>query len=213
MPRKYLSLLLVSAAMLGGCEAVAYFLHIFAPPDPKEVVKAEYDKLGGHKVAVVVFADAKAQFEHIGIQLEISSVVSYELEQRIENLTVVSPRRIVKYQRQHIHWESMDKTQLGKALGAELILYVSLQEFATREPGSLRLYRGQLTAQVSAYKTALAENEARVWGPYEARVAHPPDRPSERRDETERTIRYKTIKIFADMVAKKFYKHEISAKS
>jgi len=213
MRKRYLLPLLMLAAMAGGCEGLAYFLHIFAPAVPKETVKPEYDKLDGHKVAVVVFADDKAQFEHPGIQLEISSMVSYELTQRLKKLAIVPPRQIVKYQRQSIHWDSLDKTELGKGLGAELVLYVSLQRFSTLEHGSLRLFRGQMTAQVSLYRTALPENQARVWGPKELQVAYPPDRPSERRDESDRTIRYKTVKIFADLLAKKFYKHEIPAKS
>jgi len=198
----------LAAATLGGCNYAAFFLYLIAPEPTAKAIPAEYDKLSGTSVAVIVFADDKTQAEHQNIQLEVCSMVSVRLRKNIEDVTIISPRRVVKYQRENLYWEELDRTKLGRDLGAANLLYISLDEFSTLEPGSLQLFHGRLTASASLYKTSKPAREARVWGPKEIRVAYPAETITGQTGESDEIIRHKTVAIFSDHLARKFYEHK-----
>ena len=198
----------VLAANLGGCRSLRFLNYLFAP-NTKETVKPEYAALPGTCVAVVVYTTDKIQAEHHDIQRDVSLVVTAELKDHVKDLTVVEPQRILKYQRENLFWFEMDKTKLGKDLGAGYVLYVSLEEFSTVAPGTLQLYQGRLMAQASLFKTDLPERDSRVWGPKEFRIVHPEVAPSANPAESDASIRYATVTIFADQLSKKFYEYTI----
>ena len=198
----------LAAAALGGCTQTAFFLYLIAPEPHTKAIPAEYDDLSGGSVAVVVFADDKTQSEHRNIQLDVCSIISVQLRKNVKDVTIISPRRVVKYQRENLYWEELDRTKLGRDLGAGYVLYISLDEFATLEAGSLQLFRGRVTATASVYKSSLPARDARVWGPKEIRVIHPAEAATGQIGESDATIRHRTLAIFADHLVKKFYKHK-----
>ncbi|HUT59011.1 MAG TPA: hypothetical protein VNA25_14275, partial [Phycisphaerae bacterium] len=58
---------LLAAALpaMGGCNYAAYLLYLVAPgEDSGQTVKAEYEGLAGHSLAIVVYADQKVQYEY-----------------------------------------------------------------------------------------------------------------------------------------------------
>ncbi|HUT60987.1 MAG TPA: hypothetical protein VNA25_24330, partial [Phycisphaerae bacterium] len=124
-----------------------------------------------------------------------------------KDLRIVEPTKVLSYQEEHISWDTMDKTELGRVFGADLVLYVTLVEFSTREPGSVHLYRGIITAEASLYKTALAEPDSRVWKSDDIRVIYPEDSPSGVSAANDLLIRRNTVWLFADRLVKRFYKH------
>ncbi len=136
-------------------------------------------------------------------------MVGARIAEKLENVTVIPGQRVVKYQREHIDWDEYAKTRLGKELGADHVLYIALEHFSTLEPGSLQLYRGRVTAHAAVYKTALEEQDARVWGSRDFSVIYPEqDQPVGSAGQSDRSIRYETVKILAEGLAKKFYEHE-----
>jgi len=199
--------LLSCGALLSGCDAMAYMLYMISPRNAD--VEAEYEALNEGSVAIVVYADQATEYEYFDVRRSVSMTVLGELERRVEGVEIIDPARVVRYQDENIYWDEMPKTQLGKALGADFILFISLLEFSTREPGSLNLYRGRITAQVGLFKTALAERQARVWYAREVRVRYPENDPTGELSESDRKIRERTEQKFADKLAKKFYDHEV----
>ncbi len=208
MKRKRLSwiLLLLLAGSLGGCH---YIMYVLAPPMPPKKVPAEFKGLTGKRVAIVVYTDQNVQYEYPYARVDLSSVLAVELKKHVKKVTVVPPRRVVQYQDENIHWDSLDKTQLGRELGADSVLFVALDEYTMREPGSVNLYRGRITGQASVYETNRPEEEARVWCGDNFRALYPEYAPTGRLGQDDRKIRYETEKHFAAMVVKKFYKHEV----
>jgi len=200
---------LLAAAVLTGCEPMAYFLYVWWPGAREKKVKAEFAGLPGKSVVIVVYCDRRVQYEYPNVCLSLSSAAASRLAGNVKNLNVIDPRRVVKYQDGNIYWDEMDKTQLGKAFGADFVLFLSLVEYSTREPGSLNLYRGRINAQASLYQTSLPEREARVWRGQAIRVVHPEHDPTGLLRESDRSVRDKTEAIFADKLAKKFYDHKV----
>ncbi|MFW6065793.1 MAG: hypothetical protein ACOC9S_03145, partial [Planctomycetota bacterium] len=132
--KRTVALLCVAIAQTGGCNVLGYLGYLMAPPERKVTVPADYENLPGHSVAVVVFADHAVQFEYPALRLELGSVITGELREKVEDVTVVDPRRVVRYQDQNLYWDSMDKTKLGEKLGADYVLLVSVIDFRAGWP-------------------------------------------------------------------------------
>ena len=197
------------AATAGGCNYLAFVLSAIVPEPPTPTIDAEYSGLPDHSVAIVVFASQATQYDHPLAQLEVASVVAGELQREVKNVTVIDPRRVVKYQNENLNWETMDKTALGRQFSADYVLYVALSEFATVEPGSMNLYRGRITAEASLFKTSLGEKDARVWGSQDFRILYPPQAAVGLPGETDESIRYATERAFAQAMVNKFHKYKV----
>ncbi len=205
----FIIILLLLATTAGGCR---YMLYLFAPGAQDKKVEAEFDGFKGSSVAVVIYADVNIQYEYPTAQMELSMLIADQLRKHVENVQVVDPRKVIRYQQENIYWETMSKNRLGEIFDAEYILFVSLMQFTTREPGSINLSRGIISAEVSVYDTSLPEHRSRVKRWPEISVAFPADDPVGRLEANEQKIREHTEKLFVDKVAKKFYDHKVSIK-
>jgi len=201
-------LLLTMAATLVGCKPAGYLLYLFAPPE-QAMKEAEFDGLAGRSVVVVVYTDQKVQYEYPYCRLSLSMAVRAELNKHVKDVTVVDPRRVVKYQDENIRWDSMDKTRLGRLFGADFVLYLVVDRYTMREPGSINLLRGRISAHASVYETSRPEADARVWPGGDFNVIFPRFGPRAGAGRGESRIRDDTEKEFAERLVKRFYKHEI----
>ena len=195
---------------LAGCDALGYMFYLGAPLEKKVKVPAEFNALGGRSVAIVVYVDQAVQYEYPYARLTLSTALGAELKTHVENVTVVDPRRVITYQVENIYWDTLDKTRLGRDLGADFVLHVVLDEYTMREPGSINLYRGRIRGAAALYETAQEEHNARVWEGDDFAVIHPPHAPVGELGHDDEDIRYATEKQFAGAIARKFYKHEVA---
>jgi len=120
----------------------------------------------------------------------------------------VDPARVIRYQDERLSWDAIEKTKLGRDLGADRVLYLALVEYTTREAGSLQLFRGRIYAEAGLYDVALPESTARIWDCPEIRVAYPEQTPVGLPGEDDRSIRAETERHFAEALVRKFRKHE-----
>ena len=91
----------------------------------------------------------------------------------------------------------------------DYVLYVALLDYSMRPPGSTRLYRGMISAQVSLYDVSLPERQAEVWRGSDIHVMYPSASQIGRLGLDDRMIRYQTHTLFAVTLVKKFYKHKV----
>jgi hypothetical protein len=199
------------AAGACGCDQGRYLVYLLFGGKDQDV-KAEFVGLADKNVAVVVYCEKSVLFEYPDVQLSISARVTGDLKKNVEKVKVVDPRRIIKYQDENIYWDEKDKTELGKALGADYVLFVTLVEYGTREPGSVNLYRGRITAQASLYKVGLPERASRVWQDRDIRVLYPEHDPTGQPRENDREIRAETERLVAEKLSQKFYDHKVPIK-
>ena len=209
MARRWLWIgLLTALPLVSGCPMSRWLAYVALGGKDKKV-QAEFAELSGKSVVVVVYVDKGVQYEYPNVCLTVSATVAEELRKNVEPSEVIDPRRVVKYQDANIYWDEMDKTALGKHFGADYVLLLALVEFNTREPGSMNLYRGRITAEPSVYKVSLPERQARVWRGETIRVVYPEHDPAGQLRENDRAIRVKTEHLFADRLVKKFYDHKV----
>jgi len=198
---------MTAATLTSGCGFFKWISYVTFPWQPGKTVRAEFEGLPGHSVAVVVYADENTQYQYPLVQLNLSALIGAELRGNVNGVTVTEPQKVVSYQKQNVHWDEMDRTALGKALGAEYLLSVALIEFATVEEGYLDLLRGRITGQARLYRTNLPEQQACVWRGKDIRVSFPKT-PTARAGSNEGTIRLKVMRMFARRLGQKFYKHK-----
>jgi TolB-like protein len=215
--RKTLAILLLSAfPMMAGCNYITPLFVIFAPDEQNKTVDAEYKDhadLEKHSLAIVVYHSMRVQYEYPDAREWVTRAIASRFEQeevlkKIKGLHVVRPGVVLKYQQENVHWDDLDKTQLGKALGADYVLFVALSEFTTREPASIYQLQGLVTAEVALYKTDLPERDSRVFKSDDIRVINPKNTPGGTPGYNDTKIREDMIKEFAEKVVWKFYKHD-----
>ena len=214
--RKCLLIILLSLApFVGGCDLIHWIMYVFAPPVPMKTIEAKFDDLPGKTVAVVIFAGPEIQLDYNMAQLELTDEVSAELRRNVRNVKVVDARRVIRYQAENPRWDATPPEKLCKVFGADYVMLISLMEFSTREPGSIHLARGRITAEVNLYKATLSSgsDENPVWraGPFY--IVHPEKSPLGIPIEHDAAIRIPTEKLFAKELVKNFYKYKVPKES
>jgi hypothetical protein len=203
-----LAIVVAATAVLSGCQGVGYLAYLVAP-NSKQKVPAEFDGLSGHTAAVVIYTDLAVQYDYPYARLGLSMAICSEIRKNVPDVRLVPPERVISYQDSNINWEDMDRTGLGRALGADYLIYVPLDEYSTREPGSVNLFQGRIRGQAMVYDCTGAKGEPRLWEADELSVTFPENAPAGVIGQDDSKIRYETEKLFADLLAKKFYKHEV----
>ncbi len=205
--RRLTIVLLACLPLLGGCPAGRGLAYVLFGGETRKV-PAEFEGLADQRVAVVVWCDRRVLYDYPDAPLTLSLAIADEIGRKVDGVRVVEPRRVVRYQDDNIYWEEMGKAELGKALGADYLLFVPVEEFATREPGSMNLFRGRISAVPSLYDVAQPERSCRAWKGGRIRTVYPEHAPTGVLRETAREVRLQAEQLFAEELAKKFYDHE-----
>ena len=211
------SLCLCFLLLVGGCNWLAWPLYVISPPAPMKDVPAECTAdLSNKTVAFVVYVDQKVKHEYPIVQEYIGRAMAAEFQndqirKQIKGLNVVDVLRVLSFQQERIDWDEMPRTELAKALGADYLIFITLQEFTTREHGSVNLYRGMVTGTVTVHDAEAPERTSAVYNSSDIRVIYPEKRPEGLLGEDNRIVLHKTVLQFAHMVAKKFYNHKVPA--
>jgi hypothetical protein len=195
------------ACALAGCDSTKYALYLMAPEDKGKTVEAEYKGLEKKTVAVIIYADQSVMYEYPYARLGLSMRINSELKKRVDKVTVIDPVRVIKYQDQNIRWDTEDKARLAKALGADRLLYVALEEYRLRDAGGSGTFNGRIVAQASVTEV---ENPAATpaWRCEEVQVAFPPNDNGSTAGMTEAQVCYATEMQLAGLLVNKFVSHE-----
>lgn len=209
IPRLLRILLLGAVAGLSGCGAVAWLVAQFAPPVN---VPAVYKPPEGK--TILVFAD------------DLLSEVSFEpaksrLTQRLNQLLVehevaaktVSYDRLLDLITVTPDFNKLSVMEVGQKLGADIVLYVRVDDFSLKDNEVSPLWHGRLAATVRMVDTRAKDpSEVRLWPKDrpEGHAMEPIDLPPV--DETSPTYGNILTGTLADQMAdnivKLFYDHK-----
>jgi len=198
-----------SALLLVGlcsCQALLYPI-IATAPDPTKKVAAEFGRLAGHRVAIVVWADQGTLFEYPYIRFELAEYVAYHLKQKIRPVGLVSNREIAAYQQSHYDWDSVAPARIGQQFDADLVLYVEVLEYTTRGGGAEYLLSGRGRVALAVHDVRAEPDRQRVYHG-EAQVRYPESGSLGSSEAITAVVHRRTLDLLAQAVAKKFYDHE-----
>ena len=143
-------------SLLPGCTLLGVAAYKLKPP---ETVQPKYMGLENQSTGVMVWADRGLRIDWPMIQLDLANTVQQKLAdfqkgKGRESKTLVGttfpvlPASIVRFQKDHPEFEAMPVTDIAPRLGVKRLIYVELEDFATRSNQQVALYRGTGNATV-----------------------------------------------------------------
>jgi hypothetical protein len=173
----------------------------------KKTVPAEFAKLKGKQVAVVVWAEPETLFDYPHVRLELSSYVTDKIRAELPSTRLIDPPRIEDYVQQIL---DADPEQIGKHFGVDMVVYIELLEFQIRDPRAPDFVRPHIRASVAVYDLKADPDEPRRYDLSVVDVVHPEHAPLLVSRTNIVTARQEAYVKFAEAVARKFYPHEVA---
>jgi hypothetical protein len=212
---------LLLLAPLGGCDQLGALLGVGLQAIPK-TVDAAYKGLAGQRVVVMVWADkgVKQDFESLpgdvaaALQDKLINVQKSDSPDALKGMTFpFATATVVQSQEDHPEWQYLSATDVAVKFRATRLIYVEVTDFATRSAASLELYKGTLSATLKVIRidddghdhvTAKVDYQS---DPID--IVFPKDSPKDGLpNRADAQVAQGTIDAFADLVSKKFYKHD-----
>ncbi len=136
---------LITAAVPLGCQpALGRLAWIFEPP---QKVKALYD-LPPRKTVLVFVDDVLNPLEYQPVKMELTERLNAHLIQKKLVADIVPYEMIVQWTSRTTDLDRLSVSEVGQALGAELVLYVHLDKFRVKEDERSPLWHGQMATTV-----------------------------------------------------------------
>lgn len=139
-----LSLLFIPA----GCQIIAVASHAIP-----RYTEPKYTGFAGQSVGVMVWADTGVKIDWPGLSLDSANSLNLKLQEAAKKQEMlkgstfpVQPASIVRYQMDHPEIEAHDIAQIAPKLGVSRLIYLEVEDFATRAVDSVELFRGSMTA-------------------------------------------------------------------
>jgi hypothetical protein len=150
----------LSLPLLAGCTALGVAAYKLSPPP---TIQAQYTNLKNESVGVMVWADRGLRIDWPSLQLDLANEVQKKLSEskkkEVSGATFpVQPASIVRYQRDNPQIEALQVTEVAPKLGVSRLIYIELEDFATRSDMSVDLFRGQARAAVRVVEVDAAGN-------------------------------------------------------
>jgi hypothetical protein len=137
-----------SFILISGCNVLGWAAYVA----PRPVVQPKYGGLGGQSVGVLVWADRAIQIDWPSLPLDTANSIQKKLQdaqarktQKELSTFPVQPASILRYVEDHPEVQTQDITELAPKLGVSRLLYIEIDDFTTKGPASLDLYRGSMT--------------------------------------------------------------------
>lgn len=184
------------AVALGGCSTLGTIAYLIQPND----MPAEYDGLRGKHVAVVCRPIVELEFSDAGSARELAGVVSALMKQNIRSVKVISQQEVARWIDEN-DW--VDYATLGKALDADMVVGIDLEQFRIHEGSTL--YRGRACAVIRVFDVASKDMV------FQQRIddfAYPGNGAVPAADRSESQFRAMFLQILSRRVARLFHSHD-----
>jgi hypothetical protein len=151
---------------------------------PPPTIHPKYLGLAGQSVGVMVWTDRGVQVDYPSLALDLANSTQKKLmaETKTEELKKsffpVQPASIARYQMDHPTLDFKDVTEVAPKLGVNRLIYLEIEDFSTRAPGSVELFRGSMTTtlkvvEIDGDSAKVAYEENGIKATFPANV--PPD--------------------------------------
>jgi hypothetical protein len=185
--------LLVSTS---GCSMLLTAAYVLMPED----TPPEFKGLKGKHVAVVCKPIVELEFSDAGSARELASMVGLQLERNVRKSRLINQQEVARWVDENA-W--VDHATVGKALDADMVVGIDLEEFRLHEGSTL--YRGRATATVRVYDVAKGDMafEKRIDGfEFPANSAIPAS------DRSETEFRAMFLQMLSQKISRLFHAYE-----
>ena len=206
MDRRRIGLRRLAAAMLAaavlapasGCREIATTLAYVFVGDDADV---DFAGLKGKKVVVVCRPVASLQYRDVGASKEVARRVGELLQKNVDKIKVVSQQKVAEWTDENMWDEYPD---VGKALGADMVVGIDLTSFSTYQGPTL--YQGKATASVKVFD--LKDGNKVVYEEDLPQIIYPPNTPVPISEKSEADFRREFTGVLAYLIARHFYSYD-----
>jgi hypothetical protein len=164
-----------------GCEFPGI---IAAKTFPAEMVRPKYVGLAGQSIGIMVWTDRGVQVDYPALALDLANSIQKKMidESKKDELKAsyfpVQPASIARYQVDHPAYDFKNVTEIAPKLGVTRLIYIEIEDFSTRAPASVELFRGNMSAtlkviEVDGQHARVAYEENAIKASFPPKV--PPD--------------------------------------
>jgi hypothetical protein len=138
---------------LAGCNVIGVAAYKLTPPP---TIKPKYTNLQNQSVGVMVWADRGLRIDWPSLQLDLANTIQTKLnnpenakKKELHGVSYpVQAASIVRYQKDHPEIEAQHITEVAQKLGVRRLIYIEMEDFATRSDMSVDLFRGEARGAV-----------------------------------------------------------------
>lgn len=182
-----------STGCVSGLFTAMYFLKGNNTP-------AECNALKEKKVVVVCRSVTSLQYTEAGVEQQIAEEVGSLLKQNVSKVKLVPHRKVAEWMDEK-EWNEF--VEVGKALEADMVVGIDLEQFNLREGQTL--YQGKAAAEIKVYDCKKGDLVFRKRLP---RAVYPPNRVISVSEKTDYEFRQEFVKVLSDQIARHFYDHD-----
>jgi len=190
----------IAAASQSGCSMLAGVAWVIQGGD----VPAEFAGFKNKHVAVVCRPLVELEYSSSRSADEIARQVGKRLEANVRKIQVVDPRQVAQWTDEH-NWD--DFAEVGKALKADLVLGIDLEEFHLYQGQTL--YQGKARVVLTVYD--VTQNGKIVYQKKLPPTVYPPNAAIPTAERQEDQFRQLFISVLAEEIGHYFYAHDSRA--
>jgi len=190
-----------SLVALSGCvSALATAMYVIRGNN----VPAEFEGLKDRKVAVVCRPLVELDFAASGVNAEIARQVGLLLTTNVKKVKIVDPAKVAEWTDEN-SWD--EYTEIGRALDAELVIGIDLENFRLYQSQTLFQGRANLALRVFDMK----KDGEMVYQKVLPEVVFPPNRCIDTGSMPEDQFRRLFVADVAEQIGRSFYPHDAHA--
>jgi hypothetical protein len=145
------------------------------------------------------------------VRIDTASHAKYYIQQHVNDVNIVDPIRVDKFQRTNYEADSMPVVDVGRKFDADVVLFIQVSDFVTRPVGSPNLFQGKMNAQCALYdckgELPVESPKRKLWS--SKIVVTYPDHPMAISETNDLAMRSTLLKLFGESLAKKFYEYSV----
>lgn len=182
--------------LLSGCSTLLTVAYLVRPND----VPAEFAGLKGSHVAIVCRPIVELEFSDAGSARELTTIVDQQLRQRVRGINVIGQHEVERWLDEN-SW--VDYPALGKAIDADYVVGIDLEQFRLFEGSTLYRGRAAVTVRVFEVKTGEAVFQKRI-----DKYEFPANGAIPTSDRSETEFRAMFLTMLGQRIARSFYAYE-----
>ncbi len=192
-----LGLVLLSLVMATGCQSVLFtaMYIVQGTTDP-----AAFDGLNKKKVVVVCRQASGMEFSDPNVTKDLDKLVSTRLTKNGHKVEVIDSEKVQRWEDEN-SWDEF--ITVGRAMKAEMVVGIDLEEFSIRQGQTV--FQGKATATV---KVVDCKTGKEVFSKPIAPVLYPPNHVISVTDRQEADFRREFEAVLADRLGRFFYPHD-----
>lgn len=167
-------------------------------------VDAEYDGLQEKRVAVVCRQLASLQYRDSTVPRDLAARVGSLLAQNGKKIEVIDQQKVSEWTDENA-WE--DFRQIGKALEADMVVAIELEDFKLHQGQTL--YQGRANVQIKVYD--IKDGGKLVFEKTPRPSVYPPHTGIPTSEKQESQFRREYVGVLADEIGCHFYSHDSRA--